>query len=157
FVFFTKSGMIKKTFMKEFVGDFQGIPCYKFKEERDELVAVEYIKAPGGEALVITELGMAIRFPIDSVNSMGRIATGVTAISLKEEDKVMFGSVILNSYSDDDEISVTRDKSYVTIKTQYKEERNIDINFIKLQNRAGRGTSIMTIVMDDKIIKVDIA
>ena len=100
---------------------------------------------------------MAIRFPIDSVNSMGRIATGVTAISLKEEDKVMFGSVILNSYSDDDEISVTRDKSYVTIKTQYKEERNIDINFIKLQNRAGRGTSIMTIVMDDKIIKVDIA
>lgn len=157
FVFFTKSGMIKKTFMKEFVGDFQGIPCYKFKEERDELVAVEYIKAPGGEALVITELGMAIRFPIDSVNSMGRIATGVTAISLKEEDKVMFGSVILNSYSDDDEISVTRDKSYVTIKTQYKEERNIDINFIKLQNRAGRGTSIMTIVMDDKIIKVDIS
>lgn len=156
FAFFTKSGMIKKTFMKEFVGDFQGIPCYKFKEERDELVAVEYIKLQGSEALVITELGMSIRFPIDPINSMGRIATGVTAISLKEEDKVMFGSVISNSYSDDEEISVTRDKSYVTIKTQYKEERNIDINFIKLQNRAGRGTSIMTMVIDDKIIKVDI-
>lgn len=157
FVFFTKSGMIKKTFMKEFLGDFQGMPCHKFKEETDELISIEYVKSQGGEALLITELGMAIRFSIDPVNPMGRIATGVTAISLKEEDKVIFGSVILNSYSDDDEVSITRDKSCATIKTQYKEERNIDIDFIKLQNRAGRGTNIMTMVMDDKIIKVDLS
>lgn len=157
FVFFTKSGMIKKTFMKEFLGDFQGMPCHKFKEETDELISIEYVKSQGSEALLITELGMAIRFSIDPVNPMGRIATGVTAISLKEEDKVIFGSVILNSYSDDDEVSITRDKSCATIKTQYKEERNIDIDFIKLQNRAGRGTNIMTMVMDDKIIKVDLS
>ena len=157
FVFFTKGGMIKKTFMKEFLGDFQGMPCHKFKEETDELISIEYVKSQGSEALLITELGMAIRFLIDPVNPMGRIATGVTAISLKEEDKVIFGSVILNSYSDDDEVSITRDKSCATIKTQYKEERNIDIDFIKLQNRAGRGTNIMTMVMDDKIIKVDLS
>lgn len=157
FVFFTKSGMIKKTFMKEFLGDFQGMPCHKFKEDTDELISIEYVKSQGSEALLITELGMAIRFQIDPVNPMGRIATGVTAISLKEEDKVIFGSVILNSYSDDEEISVTRDKSCATIKTQYKEERSIDIDFIKLQNRAGRGTNIMTMVMDDKIIKVDLS
>ena len=157
FVFFTKSGMIKKTFIKEFLGNFQGMPCHKFKEDLDELISVEYVKSQGSEALLITELGMAIRFQIDPVNPMGRIANGVTAISLKEEDKVIFGSVISNSYSHDEEISVTRDKCCATIKTKYKEERNIDIDFIKLQNRAGRGTNIMTMVMDDKIIKVDLS
>lgn len=156
FVFFTRKGFIKRTSLKEFQGDFQGIPCYKFKEEDDEIVSVRTSAVGYTEGIIVTKNAMSIRFSCDSINPMGRIAGGVTAISLKEDDEVVFGEILNNVSTMEDEVSMTKQKEYIVLKTKYKEEKSVPIDKIKLQNRAGRGNSIVTMIMDDNIVKVEL-
>ncbi|MBO5130650.1 MAG: DNA topoisomerase IV subunit A, partial [Romboutsia sp.] len=98
--------------------------------------------------------GMAIRFLSESVNAMGRIASGVTGISLKEDDEAISGS-ILSGINNKDEIAIddNRDKD-ITLVTKNKEKKLVNIKDIRIQNRAGRGTNVMVINLDDEIIEV---
>lgn len=152
---FTKKGMVKKTQLKEFEGDYIKQVCHKFKFDDDELVSVEMNSMKLGYLVMITKKGMAIRFPVENVNSMGKIASGVTGISLKDEDEVIFGKYY-NSYvsGEGNSIVLAEDKSEVILTSKSKEKTIVKIDDIKLQNRAGRGTNIMVIVLDDEIKNV---
>ncbi len=44
--------------------------------------------------LIITEKAMVIRFKSEAVNPMGKMASGVTGISLKDLDKVILASIV---------------------------------------------------------------
>ena len=154
---FTKRGMIKKTLLKEFAGDFLKQSCYKFKYEDDEVVSVDVDKADLGHLVMITKKGMAIRFPVENVNPMGKVASGVTGISLKDDDEVIFGkfnSIYVNN--GDNTLVLSKEHVYLTLVTKNKEKEDIRINDIKLQNRAGRGTSVMMLVLDDEIKSVSL-
>lgn len=152
---FTKKGMVKKTQLKEFEGDYIKQVCHKFKFDDDELVSVEMNSMKLGYLVMITKKGMAIRFPVENVNSMGKNASGVTGISLKDEDEVIFGKYY-NSYvsGEGNSIVLAEDKSEVILTSKSKEKTIVKIDDIKLQNRAGRGTNIMVIVLDDEIKNV---
>lgn len=152
--FFTKKGMIKKTSLKEYDGNYSVWQAYKFKYESDEVIAVCIEPNNNGEVVIISKKGMAIRFLSDSVNTMGRIASGVTGVSLKEDDEVISGKVIgaMSCVNDEIAIDTNRDEEF-TLITKNKEKKVISINDIRIQNRAGRGTNVMVINLDDEIIE----
>ncbi len=152
---FTRTGMIKKTLLKEYEGDFFKQPCHKFKYELDELVSVDIDKISLGYLIMVTKRGMAIRFPVENVNSMGKVASGVTGISLKDDDEVIYGKYYSSYVSgDDNSISLKNDDTELILTSKNKSKTEVRIRDIKLQNRAGRGTSIMMLVLGDEIKEV---
>ncbi|MBU3132203.1 DNA topoisomerase IV subunit A [Clostridium gasigenes] len=151
---FTKKGMIKKTYLKEFDGSYSYQISYKFKYEGDEIVSIEICNSKEAELVMVTKRGMAIKFSSENVNAMGKLATGVTGISLKEDDSVLFGkAIVIPNKQNDSEISVTIENK-ITLVSKNKEKKELDIEEIKLQNRAGRGSSIMVVVLEDEIKEV---
>lgn len=151
--FFTKKGMIKKTSLKEYDTSYSICQAYKFKYENDEVISV-CIEENSGEVVIVSKKGMAIRFLSESVNAMGRIASGVTGISLKEDDEAISGSIIYTVNNNVDEIAVDDNISKdITLVTKNKEKKVIEVSNIRVQNRAGRGTNIMVINLDDEIIE----
>lgn len=149
---FTKKGMVKKTQLKEFEGDFFRQVFYKFKFDDDEVVSVEINKMKFGHLIMITKKGMAIKFPVENVSAMGKVASGVTGISLRDEDAVIFGKYH-SKYTSNEENSITlsSDSTQVLLTSKSKVKSVVKIDDVKLQNRAGRGTNIMMIVLDDEI------
>jgi topoisomerase-4 subunit A len=143
--FFTKRGMVKKTDLTEFKNINLNTSAYKNKYENDSLINVQpALEKDHSSILLITKKGMVIRFNEDNVNPMGKIASGVTGISLKEDDEVIFGTLVND----------TTKENKIVLKSKHNNEKIILIEDIKIQNRAGRGNSAMLIVMDDYIMKI---
>ena len=128
-VFFTKQGLMKKTFLDEYtkVKRSTGIAAIKLNEG-DSIANVEFINEE--DILVITKNGMSIHFESKNVNPIGRIAAGVKTIKLDENDEVVVGLPI---HSDNDNIAIFSTKGYGK-KTSIKE--------FTLQGRGGKGLII---------------
>ncbi|WP_127836342.1 DNA topoisomerase IV subunit A [Clostridium prolinivorans] len=158
-LFITKKGIIKKVKFDEFNGEYMTSIGYKFKSKEDELISVEYFNEGNNDILLVTKKGFGIRFKIETVAIMGKSASGVVGISLKNDDEVIFGKVIEGFNNDismnKDEIALSNiKKSELLFTTNKKNKSSIKINNIKCQNRAGKGISLMLIVMDEVIKEV---
>lgn len=154
--FFTKKGMIKKTSLKEYDGSYAYQVAYKLKYENDVVVSVNICDKDNGNVIIATKNGMAIRFLEESVSTMGRVASGVTGISLRDDDFVIMGKVIeAKNSSTNDEIAVGNIDIDLTLTTRNKEVKVVDINDIKLQNRAGRGTTVMVTAFEDEVVEAE--
>ncbi len=154
--FFTKKGMIKKTSLKEYDGNYAYQVAYKLKYENDVVVSVNICNEGNGNVIIATKNGMAIRFLEESVSAMGRVASGVTGISLRDDDFVIMGKVIEDKNSlANDEIAIGNIDIDLTLTTKNKEVKVVDVNEIKLQNRAGRGTTVMVTAFEDEIIEAE--
>ena len=128
-VFFTKRGLMKKTFLDEYtkVKRSTGIAAIKINDG-DSIANVEFINEE--DILVITKNGMSIHFESKLVNPVGRIAAGVKTIKLDENDEVIVGLPI---YSNEDNIAIFSTKGYGKI-TSIKE--------FTTQGRGGKGLVI---------------
>ena len=150
--------MIKKTSLKEYDGNYSMWQAYKFKYENDEVISVNIEVDNLNEILLISKKGMAIRFQGESVNTMGRVASGVTGISLKEDDEVISGKIIKRVSSESSEIAIDVDNSEgFVLSTKNREEKVVLIRDIRVQNRAGRGTNIKLVNFDDEITEIRFA
>lgn len=148
--------MIKKTSLKEYDGNYPYQVAYKLKYENDVVVSVNICDEGNGNVIITTKNGMAIRFLEESVNTMGRVASGVTGISLRDDDFVIMGKVIeVKNNSTNDEIAVGNIDIDLTLTTRNKEVKVVDINDIKLQNRAGRGTTVMVTAFEDEVVEAE--
>ncbi|EGT5618822.1 DNA topoisomerase IV subunit A [Clostridium perfringens] len=157
--FFSKEGLVKKTSLREFLGEFNNQIAYKFKTPKDELVNVD-INFENATVILVTKNGMGIKFLATAINPMGRVASGVTGISLKDDNKVIFGKVIpptegiddktLEAYNDYKK-ELTSNYEKLVLESKQKEKAEVNIEDIKLQNRAGRGSSLMILVLEDYI------
>ena len=127
-VFFTKKGLMKKTYLEEYtkVKRSTGIAAIKINEG-DSIANVEFINEE--DILVITKNGMSIHFESKLVNPIGRIAAGVKTIKLDEDDEVVVGIPI----KADDNIAIFSTKGYGK-KTSIKE--------FTVQGRGGKGLMI---------------
>jgi len=154
--FFTKKGLIKKTMLKEFEGVYSSTTAYKLKSDGDRLVDVKTISNIGNKDVVlITKKAMCIRFECSSISYMGKVASGVTAISLKEDDEVIFAEVVLGSEAVEDEIAVSKvEDKKVTLISNKKNTKDLSLMEVKVQNRAGRGSSVMLVIMDEELVEV---
>lgn len=145
--FYTKNGMVKRTPISEFNGSYLSATAYKLKNEKDVLINVNYIfNNDEKNIILITKKGMCIKFDNKNINYMGRIASGVSGISLKEEDVVIYANVI------DKEDS----KINIRLTSCNEETKMVNAKDIKIQNRAGRGTNLMLVVMNDYISQIEI-
>ena len=149
--FFTRKGLLKKTPLEDFQGNYLSTQAYKFKTATDSLVAITSSKQDESSVIIVTKKAMCIRFLVSSINAMGKVASGVTGISLKEDDEVIFGGII-NAGEKDSDVAVNADTSgELILRSHKKEESRTKIEEIKIQNRAGRGSSLMLVVMDDYV------
>ncbi|EOU1828956.1 DNA topoisomerase IV subunit A [Clostridium perfringens] len=157
--FFSREGLVKKTSLREFLGEFNNQIAYKFKTPKDELVNVD-INFENATVILVTKNGMGIKFSATAINPMGRVASGVTGISLKDDNKVIFGKVIPSSEGIDDKTleayndykkELTSNYEKLVLESKQKEKAEVNIEDIKLQNRAGRGSSLMILVLEDYI------
>lgn len=126
FICVTKYGKIKRT------------PLYDFRNVRknglraitlaegDEIAAAHLTE---GDSSIIgaTHLGMAIHFSEDKIRSMGRLAAGVRAIKLREDDYIVGAAKV---YSDDMRILTVTDKGYGRLSA---------LSDYRMQNRGGNG------------------
>ncbi|EOU1911292.1 DNA topoisomerase IV subunit A [Clostridium perfringens] len=157
--FFSREGLVKKTSLREFLGEFNNQIAYKFKTPKDELINVD-INFENATVILVTKNGMGIKFSATAINPMGRVASGVTGISLKDDNKVIFGKVIpltegiddktLEAYNDYKK-ELTSNYEKLVLESKQKEKAEVNIEDIKLQNRAGRGSSLMILVLEDYI------
>lgn len=142
--FFTENGLVKKTALSEFAGDYLSTLAYKFRNEKDVLINIDFSKnGEDSEIIIITNKAMSIRFKSENISYMGKVATGVTGISLSEDDKAICAFILNNNKE-------------IHLKSKNKEINIISIEDIKLQNRAGRGKNVMLVVMGDYIKEVKV-
>ena len=126
FICVTKYGKIKRT------------PLYDFRNVRknglraitlaegDEIAAA-HLTEGDSSIIVATHLGMAIHFREDKIRSMGRLAAGVRAIKLREDDYIVGAAKV---YSDDMRILTVTDKGYGRLSA---------LSDYRMQNRGGNG------------------
>lgn len=91
FVFITKNGMIKKTAANEYEKKRgKSIKAINLKDD-DEVVSVHFIKnEPAG---ILTSNGNFVIINTEEITSIGRAASGVKAIKLSDEDKVICSQI----------------------------------------------------------------
>lgn len=126
FICVTKYGKIKRT------------PLYDLRNVRknglraitlaegDEIAAA-HLTEGDSSIIIATHLGMAIHFSEDKIRSMGRLAAGVRAIKLREDDYIVGAAKV---YSDDMRILTVTDKGYGRLSA---------LSDYRMQNRGGNG------------------
>lgn len=121
----TKQGIVKKTPVSEFKNlRKNGLIAISLKDG-DELLKV---KNTYGDAniMMVTQNGYAVKFNEKNVRHMGRTASGVKAINLKEDDV----AVCMDIAVDGEELLVISENGY---------GKRTPIEEYKLQNRGGVG------------------
>ena len=84
----TKSGMIKKSAIKEFVGKKKGgLSVMKLKDE-DEIVSIRAIANETDDIMLLTANGYVVRFSQTEVSETGRTTQGVKGVKLGAGDSV---------------------------------------------------------------------
>jgi DNA gyrase subunit A len=142
----TKSGMIKKTELKEFDNlRSSGLIAIKMKSD-DQLVSVH---PTGGDdhIILLTKNAKSIRFPEANVRPMGRATTGVTGIKFDGSDELIGMEV----FPGKETIPADKRKKYfrniLTIAEKGLGKRT-PIHLFPVQKRAGKG--VKAAVASDK-------
>ncbi len=121
----TRSGLVKKTNLKEFESIRKGGKIAISLLEGDELIGVE-MTTGYDEIIVASHDGKCIRFGEDEVRNMGREAQGVKSIRLDESDYVVDMAVARNG------------QEVVTVSENGYGKRSSILDY-RLQSRAGKG------------------
>ncbi|MCQ6560307.1 DNA gyrase subunit A [Paenibacillus mendelii] len=87
-VFVTKRGQVKRTELKEYKSSRSTAIAAVKVADGDEVLRVA-VSDGSKEMLLVSKLGMSIRFLESEVNPMGRVASGVRGIQLKPDDEVI--------------------------------------------------------------------
>ena len=134
-IFITKNGMIKKSYLEEYMKTNRnsGIAALKLKEG-DEVVNI--IFQDEEELVLITKNGMSIRFGTKDINPIGRISQGVIGIKLSEGDEVIAG------------MPVHKLTDYVAIFSSDGLGKKVNLNEFVVQGRGGKGN----IVSKEKVV-----
>lgn len=154
FICVTKYGKIKRT------------PLYDFRNVRknglraitlaegDEIAAA-HLTEGDSSIIVATHLGMAIHFSEDKIRSMGRLAAGVRAIKLREDDYIVGAAKV---YSDDMRILTVTDKGYGRLSAlsdyRMKNRGGNGLKNYKIRDDRGYVCGIRSIQADDDVILI---
>lgn len=123
--FCTKKGVIKKTTVDQFDTNRKtGLIAINLNED-DELISVK--KTFGeNELIIVTAKGKSIRFSEEDVRPMGRTATGVRGIKLKDYDYVV-------------EMDIVKEDSKLLVVSENGYGKRTDLGEYRQQTRGGSG------------------
>ena len=134
----TKNGIIKKTGVSDFANVRRsGLIAIKLKKD-DELKWVKAVLSKD-EIIFISAFGQAIRFREKDARQMGRGASGVKAINLKEGDSVV-GMDIIESQK-----PKVKSQKLLLIITENGNGKKSDLKFYKVQKRGGSGIKTVNV------------
>lgn len=125
-VFVTKRGQVKRTELKEYATTRSTAVAACKVSEGDEVIRV-VLSDGSKQIMLITKQGMSIRFTESEVNSMGRVATGVRGIQLKDGDELVTAEWVAE---DEGELLVITDIGYA--------KRTLLLDY-PIQGRGGKG------------------
>jgi len=125
----TRFGMVKKSLISELPGpSSQTFPLVRVNEG-DRLGWVGLTDGKKKDVLLVTTMGMAIRFKEDKVRPMGLVAAGVNGIKLDEKDEVA-GMEILPAEGE------------IFILTSDGRAKRVDPKEFPVQGRYGKGVTV---------------
>lgn len=131
-VFFTRNGIVKRTNLSEYSNiRSNGVRAINL-DDNDELVETHIATNETQYLFIATKKGMCIRFKLDELREIGRVARGVTGIKFKIADDFVCGATTIND--EQNEILMVSEKGIGkrTTASEYRE-----------QSRAGKGVISM--------------
>jgi len=140
-LFCTKNGIVKKTLLQAYSRPRQnGVNAIIIRED-DKVIQVKLTDG-NSEVIIANRNGRAIRFNESKVREMGRMSTGVKAMTLDGGDDEVIGMVTVPQDTTDN-ILVVSEKGY---------GKRSDLEEYRITNRGGKG--VKTINVTDKTGKL---
>ncbi len=127
----TKYGVVKKTSLTSFDSIRKGGIIGISLDDGDELIGVKLVSSDD-EILMVTKMGMSIKFPHEQIRSMGRTARGVKGIDLKDGDYVVGMDIALQGQD-------------VLVVTEDGYGKRTPVSEYRVQNRGGMGIKAMNL------------
>lgn len=126
-IFITKKGMIKKTYLEEYMSARKntGIAALRVRDD-DEVVDV--IFQDEEPIILISKNGNSIKFETKDITPVGRVTLGVKGMRLDENDEVVAA------------LPIHKNTDNLAIFTTSGLGKKVELNEFPLQGRGGRGT-----------------
>jgi DNA gyrase subunit A len=167
-VFFTSKGIAKRTNLSEYSNiRSNGVRAINLDED-DSLVEVKIVTPDTKWIFIATKKGMCIRFKIDDLREIGRVARGVTAIKFKVKDDYVCGATTIEDESN--EILIVSEKGFgkQTTASEYREQSRAGKGVISMKIAEKTGDVVGVVFVEDdkdlmcltsigKMIRVDMA
>ena len=192
YLFYTRQGMVKRTAAAEYRLRVKRTAAITLRE-KDLVIGVE--RLAGDTLLLVTRLGMSIRFTTESVPAMGRVSGGVKCMKVEPGDAVCYAGQL----PDEGELLVITDRGYgkrsflfdyevqgrngkglktfdfkkngsngnciaavfhvcepypITIVQRHGAETTISTESVHIEPRAGKGSMLVAVVLDDDVVEV---
>ncbi|MCB9794762.1 MAG: DNA gyrase subunit A [Alphaproteobacteria bacterium] len=136
-LFCSRQGLVKRTRLSEYKNlRSSGLRAYDCAEG-DSLFAVKIRTEAEPELMIATRQGLSIRFPIEDVRHLGRVARGVKGIELQEGDEIVSMEVL-----------AADDSQEVMAITVNGFGKRTPLDEYRLQSRGGKG--IINIQTDER-------
>jgi DNA gyrase subunit A len=134
-VFCTKNGVIKKTLLEQYSRPRQnGVNAITIRED-DKVIEVRMTNGDN-EIVIANRNGRAIRFHESAVRDMGRIATGVRAMTLDEDNEDEVIGMVCIKDMENESIMVVSEQGY---------GKRSEIEDYRKTNRGGKGVKTLNI------------
>lgn len=127
-LFFTRQGQVKRTVLSDYMTNRTNAVAACRVADDDAVVQVE-LSTGDKQCILVTKLGMSIRFEEAEVNATGRVSAGVRGITLNEGDEVVSALIV---DQDEGEVLVVSDLGYM--------KRSLLVDY-PLQRRSGKGVA----------------
>ena len=129
----TKRGIVKKTTLEDYSRPrTNGVKAIVIREG-DQLLEVK-LTSGNAEIMIAAREGRAIRFNESTVRPMGRVSSGVRAISIEEENEVI-GMIAIEPDSKED-VLVLSENGY---------GKRTDLDEYRITNRGGKGVKTINV------------
>lgn len=133
-IFATKKGIVKKTSLEAYSRPRQnGVNAILIRE--DDRVVDVCLTDGNSEVILANKHGKAIRFSESKVRTMGRVSTGIKAMTLNGADDEVVGMIVVSD-PQKETIMVVSDQGY---------GKRSDIEDYRITNRGGKGVKTINI------------
>ena len=128
-IFVTKQGMLKKTYLSEYMATKRNAGVTAIKMREGDSVA-STIFQDNEDIVIITKKGMSIRFSTKDIGAVGRVAMGVKGIKLNDDDEVVAA------------LPVHKETDSVAVFMSFGLGKKVALKDFPNQNRGGKGTFV---------------
>ena len=147
----TKLGTIKRIGLDKLSTKFSYTNIMSLEEGDDIVKAV--LTKDGDEIMIVSDNGLYVRFPIETVRPMGRTAMGVKGIEIKDNNRVL----TMVKVTENDEVVTVSEKGIGkrTSISEYPASKNRGgkgYAFYKPTDRTGKVTGVITLSNNEDIL-----
>ncbi|WNF35112.1 DNA topoisomerase IV subunit A [Bacillaceae bacterium IKA-2] len=127
-IFFTKSGMAKRTAISEYQAQRHSKPLMALKLKQDDVVVDLHLTDGSQDVFISTAFGYGLLFEEAEISVVGQRATGVKGINLKAGDDLISGFTLNN-----------QEKQHLFVVTHRGAFKKMNVTEFEKSSRAKRG------------------